>query len=95
MSIIDDLRFLDRDTDDVLMVEIPVQAFVDLIETQTRVKVLLDFIAIEKSVTNVTIATMLGNSELATQLEEESRKFWEEYDKKKEGEKNEDTESNC
>lgn len=90
MSIIDDLRFLDRDTDDVLMVEIPVQAFVDLIDMQTRVKVLLDFIAIEKSVTNVTIATMLGNSELATQLEEESRKFWEEYNERnREGSNNE------
>lgn len=89
MSIIDDLRFLDRDTD-VLMVEIPVQAFADLIEMQTRVKVLLDFIAIEKSVTNVTIATMLGNSELATQLEEESRKFWEEYkERNREGSNNE------
>lgn len=88
MSIIDDLRFLDRDTDDVLMVEIPVQAFVDLIEMQTRVKVLLDFIAIEKSVTNVTIATMLGNSELATQLEEESRKFWEEYNERNREESN-------
>ena len=89
MSIIDDLKFLDR-ANDVLMVEIPVQAFADLIEMQTRVKVLLDFIAIEKSVTNVTIATMLGNSELATQLEEESRAFWKEYkEKNREGSNNE------
>lgn len=96
----DDLRFLDEEKTvepTPAMVSIPVKMFADLLETKARVNVLLDLIAVEKSVSTINIAVMLGNSELAMQLEEDDRKFWEKLEKKvnkAKGEQNEDTETN-
>lgn len=78
-------------------VSIPVKMFAELLDIKARVSVLLDYIAVEKSISTTNIAIMLGNPELAVQLEEDDRKFWENLEKKvnkKKGEGNETTEAN-
>ena len=97
---IDDLCFFDEDNTREPVpqtVSIPVKMFAGLVETKARVDVLLDYIAVEKSISTTNIAIMLGNPELAVRLEEDDRKFWENLEKKvnkKKGEGNETTEAN-
>ena len=96
----DDLRFFDEGNTREpapAMVSIPVKMLADLLDVKARVNVLLDYITVEKSVSTINIAVMLGNSELAMQLEEDDRKFWEKLEKKAnkaKGEQNETIETN-
>ena len=98
---IDELRVLrdfdEQDDRDWIpnMVSIPVAKFESLLEKEIRIKVLLDLLAFNDSVNTSDIICILGNSELAVQLKEENKKYWAEYCKKKEGEKNENTETDA
>ena len=77
------------------MVTIPMSEFTRLVGMDIRAKVLLDTIAIEKTVSTVAIAYILGNAELAMEIkreaDEENRRWMEKrYGKK--GEANETSE---
>lgn len=63
-------------------VSIPISRFEELLDIETRVNVLFDYLAINKTIPTTRIAHILGNSELATMLEEDDRRFWEEFEKK-------------
>lgn len=58
------------------MVSIPLERYKELIKTETRAGIILELIAAEKAISSTTIAYILGNPELAFELEEESRRYW-------------------
>ena len=61
---------------------IPISRYDELIACESRVRTLLDLLASENTVKSTTLAVILGNAELAVQLEEDDRRFWEEFEKK-------------
>jgi hypothetical protein len=61
---------------------IPVSRYEELLACESRLQVLMDLLASENNIKSTTLAVILGNAELAVQLEEDDRRFWEEFEKK-------------
>ena len=61
---------------------IPIARYEKLLDAESRLQVLMDLLASENTIKSTTIAVILGNAELAVQLEEDDRRFWEEFEKK-------------
>lgn len=61
---------------------IPISRYEELLACESRLHVLMDLLASENTVKSTTLAVILGNAELAVQLEEDDRRFWEEFEKK-------------
>jgi hypothetical protein len=61
---------------------IPISRYEELLACESRLQVLMDLLASENTIKSTTLAVILGNAELAVQLEEDDRRFWEEFEKK-------------
>lgn len=61
---------------------ISISRYEELLNCESRLQVLMDLLASENTIKSTTLAVILGNAELAVQLEEDDRRFWEEFEKK-------------